>query len=124
MVLTNTKDVLVEFYAPWCGHCKSLAPIYEKLGEHFKDNENILIAQMDATANDVDPIYDVRGFPTIKFFPGFSKGETPNDYQGERTLEAFVQFLNDNADNLQQHEHEHAGHDHNAPGHTHDHDEL
>jgi len=123
VVLSNTKDVLVEFYAPWCGHCKSLAPIYEKLGEHFKDNDKIVIAQMDATANDVDPIYDVRGFPTIKFFPGFHKTETPNDYQGERTLDAFISFLTDNADNLQTEDH-HAGHDHNAPGHTHDHDEL
>lgn len=55
------KDVLIEFYAPWCGHCKSLAPKYEELATKLAKEEDIVIAKMDATANDVPKQYEVRG---------------------------------------------------------------
>lgn len=86
----NSKNVLVEFYAPWCGHCKQLAPIWEELGEKYKDSEDTVIAKMDATANELSDV-KIRGFPTIKFFP--KNSDEIIDYNGERTLDGFVKFI-------------------------------
>ncbi len=49
--MDSTKDVLVEYYAPWCGHCKSLAPIYDEVAKKLSNNPNIIIAKMDSTGN-------------------------------------------------------------------------
>jgi len=85
-----SKDVLVEFYAPWCGHCKQLTPIWEQLGEKYADSESILIAKMDSTANELEDV-KVQGFPTIKLFQ--KETNAVIDYNGERTLDGFVKFL-------------------------------
>ncbi|GAA6075028.1 protein disulfide-isomerase-like [Tachysurus ichikawai] len=92
----KTKNVFVEFYAPWCGHCKELAPVWEKLGEKYKDHENIIIAKMDATANDAEEV-TVQGYPTLKYFPAGTERKVI-DYNGERDLETFVKFLDNGGD--------------------------
>ncbi|KAJ4955624.1 hypothetical protein NE237_012407 [Protea cynaroides] len=94
VVLDKSKDVLVEFYAPWCGHCKSLAPIYEKVATAFKMEEDVVIANLDADKyKDLAEKYGVSGYPTLKFFPKSNKaGE---EYDGDQDLDDFVTFIND-----------------------------
>jgi protein disulfide-isomerase A1 len=97
IVMDPTKDVLVEFYAPWCGHCKKIAPIYEELATNLKHNTNLIIAKMDSTQNEVESV-SVQGFPTIKFFPANDK-LNPIDFNGERTVEGFTKFLTEKSTN-------------------------
>ncbi|RXK38909.1 protein disulfide-isomerase domain [Tremella mesenterica] len=87
------KDIFAEFYAPWCGHCQRLAPIWDTLAERYEDDPNIVIAQMDATENDVPPQapFRVQGFPTLKFRP--AGGNDFVDYGGDRSLESLVEFV-------------------------------
>ncbi|XP_055704718.1 protein disulfide-isomerase isoform X2 [Phlebotomus papatasi] len=90
VALNKEKDAFVEFYAPWCGHCKQLAPIWEQLAEKFKDNDKVVIAKMDATANELEHT-KISSFPTLKFY---KKGDNAIvDYNGERTLEALSKFV-------------------------------
>lgn len=68
VVLNEEHDVLVEFYAPWCGHCKNLAPIYDKVASTFENEKDCIVAQMDAddaSNRDIAQRYGVSGFPTL-----------------------------------------------------------
>lgn len=94
IIIDNDKDVLVEFYAPWCGHCKALAPKWEELaGLYSSVSDKVTIAKIDATANDVPD--DIAGFPAIKLFPAGSK-DSPVEYSGGRTVEDLANFVKEN----------------------------
>ncbi|XP_052738487.1 protein disulfide-isomerase A3 [Bicyclus anynana] len=96
LVTDSGRDALVEFYAPWCGHCQKLTPIWEELGEKLKDEE-VDIVKIDATTNDwPKSLYEVSGFPTIYWKPKDSS-KKPVRYNGGRALEDFIKYVADNA---------------------------
>jgi len=95
IVKDPTKDVLVEFYAPWCGHCKKLEPVYRDVAKRLESVPTMLVAKIDATQNDVEGV-DVEGFPTIKFWRANNKKD-PLDYDGDRDAESFLAWLEEKA---------------------------
>ncbi|KAF4637980.1 hypothetical protein G7Y89_g114 [Cudoniella acicularis] len=92
-IAISGKPALVEFFAPWCGHCKTLAPVYEQLAQDFAfAQDKLIIAKVDADSEkSLGKRFGVQGFPTIKYFDG--KSDKPEDYNGGRDLESLSEFL-------------------------------
>jgi protein disulfide isomerase len=99
IVLNPQKDVLIELYAPWCGHCKNLEPAYKELGARIKKEgvKTVTIAKMDATANDVsNSAYQANGYPTILFAKAGSKN-SPLKYEGARDADSMFKWIKEKA---------------------------
>jgi protein disulfide-isomerase A1 len=94
IVFDRNFDVLVEFYAPWCGHCKKIAPEYTKLAKRFKGVSSVVIGKIDATENEIEN-FDIQEFPTIKFFPANNKDGI--DFIGKKDVDGLERFVLDNA---------------------------
>ena len=83
MVADSDTDVFLEVYAPWCGHCKELAPTIKKLAKRFKDVPTVKICDMDGTVNEHPLVKDAKGFPAIYFFPRGEGRKNPMGRRGE-----------------------------------------
>lgn len=83
------KNVFVNIYAPYSGHCKQLAPIWEKLAERYADVDDIRIAKMDGTKNQARDL-KFNEFPMLRYF--LQSGDVV-DYMGGQALEDLIQFV-------------------------------
>ena len=88
------KDAMLEFYAPWCGHCQSLKPTYKELGTRLVDAD-VVVGAMDATANTPPSEYEVQGYPTLIFKT--ASGKTMS-YDGDRDVDSMVTYIKENAE--------------------------
>ena len=95
VVLKSKKPALVEFFAPWCGHCKNLAPVYEELAGAFAyASDKVTVAKVDADNHkSLGKRFGVSGFPTLKWFDGVS--DSPEEYNGGRDLDSLAGWITD-----------------------------
>ncbi len=94
--ISNGDAWFVKFYAPWCGHCKQLAPTWDKLPAELESQGiKTHVAKVDCTTSrDVCSQAGVRGYPTLKLYKAGSP--EPVAYSGARSIPAFVSFLQSN----------------------------
>jgi len=100
-VMKSKEIWMVEFYAPWCGHCKSLEPEYKSAASQLR-GQKVNLGLVDATVEeDLARRFDIKGFPTLKIFNyGLQnkKDSKAHDYNGGRTAKDIVDYLSGLAD--------------------------
>ncbi|KAK7272140.1 hypothetical protein RJT34_28562 [Clitoria ternatea] len=116
IVLDESKDVLLEIYSPWCEHCLTLEPIYNKLAKHHRGIDSLVIAKMNGITNEhprakVNANLNCKlvvlaiviisemtnGYPTLLFFPAGNKSSDPITLDTDRTVVDFYKFLKKHA---------------------------
>jgi len=87
----SKKDTFVKFYAPWCGHCQKLAPIWDDLAAEFEKDASVTVAKLDCTQSSaLCQEHGVKGYPTLSYF---RNGKKVEDYRGARTLSELKVFV-------------------------------
>jgi protein disulfide-isomerase A6 len=89
-IMSSDKPALVFFYAPWCGHCKNAKPEFEKVMQMAKGRAHMI----DCDAHqEIAQKYNVKGFPTIRYYPNGPINGKPREYEGNRTAEDMMNFI-------------------------------
>jgi thioredoxin 1 len=89
LVLKSETPVLVDFWAPWCGPCRMLAPTLEKLAD---ETESVVVGKLNVDENQsLAAKYQVRGIPTLILF---KDGNLDKKVAGVQTLDNLKQFIN------------------------------
>lgn len=88
--IARAPNVLVEFYAPWCGFCRKMEPAYKELAKRVAGVSGLVIARIDATRNEVEGVH-IAGYPTVYLY---RQGETePLLYSGDRSTRDMLKWL-------------------------------
>ena len=94
-ILADNDTVVVKFYAPWCGHCKTFAPLYKEASS-MNTNGKIYFTSIDADKHRAKlKEYDIHGFPTVKVFRCINGKNKVIEYNGPRDSRALLDFCND-----------------------------
>ena len=89
-VLQNKTRVLVDFWAPWCGPCRAIAPIIDAVAQEFAGSLEVRKLNVDDNP-DLAAKYNVRGIPTLVLF---QDGNVVDQIVGAVTKSQLVEFVN------------------------------
>eukprot|EP00667_Euglena_gracilis_P023228 EG_transcript_26168 len=96
LVYSSGKRAFIKFFAPWCGHCKSMKPAWDTLGGEYAGSSSVLIADVDCTEEQaLCKRFGVSGYPTVKYW-GEDSPKEGSDYSQGRDLESLRNFVKEN----------------------------
>jgi len=96
-VLQGENDVLIMFWAPWCGHCRAMMPVYDNVARKTRLVDNFVVAKIDASVNELEGYgIDIVEYPTILLFTKKDR-ENPIEFKGERNEYVFNDFIRQHA---------------------------
>jgi thiol-disulfide isomerase/thioredoxin len=98
--LTSGKSVFIKFFAPWCGHCQNVAPVWEQLAAEWIGHEQGLVAEVDCTTGPeiekwCSKEMKIEGFPTFLYGDASHGGILLQEYMGDKTYDALSAFANE-----------------------------
>ena len=97
--IKGKTSAFIKFYAPWCGHCRDMAPAWERLAKDYGNSAEYLVAKIDCTAQDSKTLcrdrLRIEAFPTLLFGDPRRGGVMMEEYHGERNYESLAAFAKD-----------------------------